>query len=200
MRVERERGKIEGGWKKTYLPRRRMQHAYILGRNNMHQRTRLQIANLNKTRLKRQEIRVAQGKSLWPTLPANEPIRPRPPPMPVNKKRVLRIMQKKLAIQSFNRDGHNFFPADEIEGGVGLVEQRLRLQRFQTDDFESTRAGDAKLGAQKVYGGRFRGDVELLSLDQRRNHNIHVCKDHLERLQSLLAALEHLAESRPPYA
>lgn len=99
-----------------------MQHAYILGRNDMHQRTRLQIANLNKTRLKRQEIWVAQRKRLRPTFPANEPIRPRPPTMPINKKRVLRIMQKKLAIQPFNRDGHDFFPADEIERGVGLVQ------------------------------------------------------------------------------
>lgn len=146
-------GSEPGGKQKTYLPRRRMQHPYILGRNNMHQRTRLQIANLNKTRLKRQEIRVAQRKRLRPTFPANEPIRPRPPSMPINKKRVLRIMQKKLAIQPFNRDRHDFFPADEIERGVGLVQQRLRLQRFQTDDFESTRAGDAKLRAQKVDGG-----------------------------------------------
>lgn len=172
---KREEGGRRGkGAEKTYLPRGRMQHAYILCRNNMHQRARLQIANLNKTRLKRQEVRVAQGKSLRPTFPANEPIRPRPPPMPINKKRVLRIMQKKLAIKSFNRDGYDFFPADEIERGVGLVEQRLRLQRFQTDDFESARAGNAKLGAQKVDGGRFRGDIELLSLDQPGNQNIYV--------------------------
>lgn len=55
----RGKGKGEGGPGETYLPRRRMQHAYILCRNDMHQGTRLQIANLNKTRLKRQEIWVA---------------------------------------------------------------------------------------------------------------------------------------------
>lgn len=126
LKTSREEGKGQGGRgkgrEKTYLPRRRMQHAYVLGRNDMHQSTCLQIANLNKTRLKRQEIWVAQRKRLRPTFPANEPIRPRPPTMPINKKRVLRIMQKKLAIQPFNRDGHDLFPADEIERGVGLVQ------------------------------------------------------------------------------
>ena len=56
-----------------------------------------------------------------------------------------------------------FLERDEVERGVGLVEQRLRLERLERDDLEAPRAGDAELGLEEVdRGGFFGGDVEFL--------------------------------------
>ena len=51
---------------------------------------------------------------------------------------------------------------DEIERGIGLIEQWLRNQSVECDDFESARATDTERGAKEVNGIRLSRDIENL--------------------------------------
>lgn len=88
--------------------------------------------------------------------------------MAVNKKGIFGVVKKEFTIEPFNGNGHDLFSAHKIEGCIGLVEQGLSFQGFETDNFKAAGAGDAELRSQKVDGGGLRGYVELLSLHQLR--------------------------------
>lgn len=53
---------------------------------------------------------------------------------------------------------------DEVEGGVGQVQQRLPLERLEADDLEAFGASDADFGLEEVQVVGFCGYVEFLKV------------------------------------
>ncbi len=98
-----------------------MQHANILPRDNMHQHTRLQMSYLDKTGVKRKQIRMRQREIHRLSFPADEPIRPSSPPVAVDEERELRIVQEKFAVESFDGDGHVVLAGDKVQRGIGEI-------------------------------------------------------------------------------
>lgn len=148
---------------KTYLSCRFMQHPDILRGNNMHQRARLHMSDLDKARLKRQDVRIAQRERGRLSLPCDLPVRARAPSVAVDVEREVGVVEQELAVQAIDGDGLDvFFAGDEVERGVGRVEEGLRLEGFHRDDFEAAGAADAELGFEEVDGGGFGRDVDFL--------------------------------------
>ena len=105
-----------------------MQHPNILSRDNVHASPRNNVPNLDKTRLKGQNVRIGQRKSLRLALPDNLPVRPRAPAVAVHKEGELGVVEEELTVEPLDVDGLGvLFQGDEVEGGVGLVEQGLRF-------------------------------------------------------------------------
>lgn len=160
----------------AYLSRARMKHPDVLGRYNMHS-LRLDIPDLDKVWLERQDPGIGEREALWQALPVDPPVRSCAPAIAVDEERELRVVEQELAVETLDVDGANvLLPRDEVERRVGLVEERLRLQGLERDDFEATSAGDAELRLKEVDGRGFSRDVEFL--------------EGLELV--LVAAIEHL--------
>lgn len=69
-----------------------MQHPDILGRNDIHQRRRFQMPNLDKIRLKGQQVRMRQRETARPAFPIDDPVRPSSPTIPVDEEGEIRVM------------------------------------------------------------------------------------------------------------
>ena len=176
-----------------------MQHANILRRQNMHTSARLDMANLDEARLERQNIRVRQGERLRLSLPGDPPIGPCAPAVAVDEEGEIGVIEQELAVQTLDMDGFGLLLArNKVQRGIGLIEQRLGLERLETDDLEAAGAGDAQLGFEEVDGRRLGGNVELLRFDKIMVNGDGDCSiimtTHLEGFQRILAALEQLRD------
>lgn len=140
-----------------------MQHPHILRRQDIHQRPRVHIPNLNEVRLERQDVRLEYGESLRVPLPRDKPLGERAPAVPVHEEGKVRVAQQEVAVDALHVDGSQvLLGGDEVEGGVGLVEKRLGDERVEGNDFEAAGAADAKGGAKEVDRVGFRGDIKFL--------------------------------------
>ncbi len=68
-----------------------------------------------------------EGKGRWFSFPIDYPIRSGSPPVAVNEEREVSVVEKEFAIEAFDGDGTNVFASDEVQGGVGMVKERLSL-------------------------------------------------------------------------
>lgn len=101
-----------------------MQHAHILPSHDMNQLTRLNMTNLNETRLKCQDIRVVQRKRLRCPFPGDLPIRSSAPAISIDEEAEVRVVEQELPVETFYVYGLDILLArDKVERGVGLVEQ-----------------------------------------------------------------------------
>ena len=133
-----------------------MQHADILRRDDMHQHSRIHMPNLNETRFESENIRREDGKRVGGTLPSDHPVRSSTPPIPVNKERVIRVAQQELSLDALDEDWFDAALAlalDEVQEGVGLVEEGLGFEGVEGDDFEAAGTANAELGAEEVDRG-----------------------------------------------
>lgn len=76
------------------------------------------------------------------------------------------VAQQEVALHSVDGDRSDrplvVTLVDEIEVGIGRVEQALRVECLEVDNLESLGASDTKLGLEEVDRGRLGGDVKLL--------------------------------------
>lgn len=122
-----------------------MKHSDVLCRKNMDQASTVHMPNLYEAWLEREDIRVEHRKGLWIAFPCDLPIRPCTPTIPIDKEAVISVAEKEFACHTLDMNRLDvFFSCHEIERGVGLIEQRLRLESFETDNFEAACASDAK--------------------------------------------------------
>lgn len=149
----------------THLPGARMQEPDILPRHDMNQFARLDVPDLDKARLKRQDIWIIQRKVLRCALPLDLPVRPCTPAVAINKEAEVRVVEQEFPIQTFYVDWlHTLLARDEVERGIGLVEQRLPFSRFQGDDLEAASAAHTQRATQIMNRGGFSGNVKFLQL------------------------------------
>lgn len=88
-----------------------------------------------------------EGKGLRPTFPIYHPVRSRPPTISIHKEREVSVMEKKFAIEAFDRDRDDIFASDEIQRGIGVIEKRLGLKGLEAYYFEASRTSNTKLGS-----------------------------------------------------
>ena len=124
-----------------------MQHANVLRGDNMYQLASLQLPYLNEVWFKRKEVRMREGKGLRPAFPIYHPIRSRPPTISIYKEREVSVVQKELAIETFDRDRDNIFPSDEIKRCIGVIKKRLGLKSLEAYYLKASRTSDTKLGS-----------------------------------------------------
>lgn len=101
-----------------------MQHANILGRENMHQHARLHMTNLHEARLKGADVWIEDGERLWIAFPVDHPITSSTPAIAIDKEAVVSVAQQELGGNALDVDRFDVLLAlDEVERRVGLVEQ-----------------------------------------------------------------------------
>ena len=140
-----------------------MQKPNILPRHHMNQLTRLNMPDLNETRLKGQDVRIVERETLRRAFPLDLPVGSCSPAIAIHKEAEIRVIEQELPVQTFYMDGlYALLSRDEVERGVSLVEQRLAFSGFQGHNLEAASAANAECTTQVVYGGGFGGDVEFL--------------------------------------
>jgi hypothetical protein len=73
------------------------------------------------------------------------PVRAGSPAIAVDEEAEVGVVEKKFAVQALDVDGFDvFLSGDEVQGGVGLVEEGLTFGGFKGDDFKALGASDAK--------------------------------------------------------
>jgi len=134
----------------------------VLRRENVNQATALHMPYLDEARLKGQNVRVEYGECLRVTFPCDSPVGASAPAVAIDVEGVICVAKQELASDALDVNRFDVLLAhDKVQRGVGLVEQRLGLQRLEADDFETSRAPNAQFGPQEMdRGGRGR-DVEL---------------------------------------
>ena len=163
----------------THLPRAGMQHPHIFRRQNVHQRPRVHIPDLDEIGLEREDIRLEDGKGLRVALPCDEPLGEGAPAVPVHKEGEVRVAQQEVAVDALDVDrAQALLGGDEVERGVGLVEKRLGNERVESHDFEAPRAADAQGGAEEMDRVSFGGNVEFLMRNVRTWDKISVFGMH----------------------
>ena len=84
------------------------------------------------------------------SLPRNHPIMFRPPPILIHKESKLIIAQQKQAIEPVYRNRFScssaFFSSHKVQRGIRWIEQGLRFEVLEIDDFEAFGAADAEFG------------------------------------------------------
>ena len=88
-----------------------------------------------------------EGEGLRTTFPIYHPIGSRPPTISIHEEREVSIVEKKLAIEPLDRDGNDVLASDKIERGIGVIEERLGLERLETHYFETSRTSNTQLGS-----------------------------------------------------
>lgn len=83
-----------------------------------------------------------EGKGLRPTFPIYHPVRSRPPTISIHKERKVSVVEKKFAIEPFDRDRNDILASDEVEGGIGVVKKRLGLKGLKAYYFEASRTSN----------------------------------------------------------
>ena len=166
---------------------------------------RLHMSNLNEARFKSQDIGVRQRERLRLSLPGDAPIGSGAPPVPIDEEGEIGVIEQELAVQALDMDRFRLLLArHEVQRRVRLVEQRLGLERLQTDDLEAAGTGNTQLGLEEVDGGGLGGDVELLRFDKIVVNGygdfVITTTTHLEGFQRILAALEQLRDGRLLFA
>ena len=128
-----------------------MKHANVLCRNNMYQHAVLHVPDFNETRLKGQDIWIENGKALGSPLPSYHPVLASTPPVPVHKEGVITVTQEELGGYAFDVDRLNvFFALHKVQRSVRLVKQRLSLECFERDYFETSGTANAQLRAEEM--------------------------------------------------
>ena len=162
---------------------------------------RLHMSNLDEARFESQDIGVRQRERLRLSLPGDAPIGSGAPPVPIDEEGEIGVIEQELAIQTLDMDRFRLLLArHEVQRRVRLVEQRLGLERLQTDDLEAAGTGNTQLGLEEVDGGGLGRDVELLRFDKIVVNGygdfVITTTTHLEGFQRILAALEQLRDGR----
>lgn len=99
----------------AYLMRTAMKHAYMLVGDDMNCPI-FNVAQFNEIRFECKNPGIAQSKVLGCTFPVNSPFWSSSPTVPVYKKRELRVVEQKFAVQSFYVDGFcTFLASDKVE-------------------------------------------------------------------------------------
>lgn len=83
-----------------------------------------------------------EGKGLRPTFPIYDPIRSRPPTIPIHKEREVSVVEQEFTVKPFDRDRNDIFASDEIERGIGVIEKRLGLKSLEAYYFEASRTSN----------------------------------------------------------
>ena len=83
-----------------------------------------------------------ERKGLRPTFPVYHPVRSRPPTISIYKEREVSVVEKKFAVEPFDRYRDDIFAGDEIERGVGVIEKRLGLKGLKAYYFEASRTSN----------------------------------------------------------
>lgn len=125
--------------------------------------------DLDKVRIESEDVVLApQRKGVGCALPRYLPAATISPAVLVDEKRKLGITEQEFGALVFDEDWLGIETAlDEwVERRVGVVEQRLRFERFEGDDFKPFGAGNAELGFEKVYRIRLHWNVEFLEWPQ----------------------------------
>jgi hypothetical protein len=118
----------------------------ILRRDNVHKATTLHVSYFDEAGLKSKDVGVENGKRLWVAFPCDFPVWSCSPTVAVDEEGVVRVTEQELATHAFDMNWSDVFFADnKVERRIGLIEQRLRLQCLETDNFESTRATNTEL-------------------------------------------------------
>ena len=90
----------------------------------MSQSTGFDVAHLDETRFKGQDVGIRQGETLWLTFPIDLPVRSGSPTVAIDEEGEVGIVEQKLAVQPLDVDRLEVLLAcDEIQRGIGLVEQ-----------------------------------------------------------------------------
>lgn len=136
----------------TYLSRARVQEPHILRRLDTYQPACLGQADLDKLLFERQDVFIAPGcKRRGCTFPVDPPVVARAPSILVDEEREVGVAQQEFGRRAFNVDWFDVFAThDKVERCVGLIEQGLRFEGFEGDDFEAFGAADAELAAEEV--------------------------------------------------
>lgn len=117
----------------------------------MNQHTSLHVPYFDKAGLEGKDIRVEDSKGLRRTLPRDLPVRTRPPAVAVDKEREVRVAEQELGLKALDMDRLDVLAlCNKVERGIGLVQERLRLESLEGDDFEAFGTTNAKLGAEEV--------------------------------------------------
>lgn len=128
-----------------------MQHADVLPGHDVDQLARFNVPDFHKVRLKGKNVRVRECKCVGVALPQDLPIRTRAPAVAVDEERKVAVVEEELAVHPLNMNWlHILFAGNEVEGRVGLIQQRLRLRRLQTDHFETSGTANAECRAEEV--------------------------------------------------
>lgn len=99
----------------TYLACRRMKHANVLPCQYVDEGTGLHMPDLDEARFERENVWIRQRKGLRLPFPGDLPIGTCTPPVPIDEERELRVIEKKLAVETLEMDGFDvFFACDEI--------------------------------------------------------------------------------------
>ena len=121
--VTRSKGLGSGGFQNEmfrgggdHLSCARMQHPDILSRHDMDQLARLDVADLDEARLEGQDVGVAQGEGLGSAFPLDLPVRPCAPPVAIDEKAEIGVVEEEFAVETLDVNGTNvLFPGDKIK-------------------------------------------------------------------------------------
>lgn len=83
-----------------------------------------------------------EGKGLRPTFPIYHPVRSRAPTVSIYKEGEIGVVEKKFAVEPFDRDRNDVFASDEIERGIGVIEKGLGLKGLEAYYFKASRTGN----------------------------------------------------------
>src|ERR1700753_188304 len=98
----------------------------------MHQHSRLHVPYLHKARLERNDIRIEKGKRWRVPFPVDDPIASCPPAVAVDEEAVISVAEQELRSNTLDMDGFDvLLLLHKVERCVGLVKQRLFLERFE---------------------------------------------------------------------
>lgn len=98
----------------------------------MDQFTGFNVSDLDKARLKGEDVGVVQRKCLRCSFPLNLPILSCSPSITIDEETKVRVVEQELAIQSLDVDWlYVLFARHKVERGIGLVEERLSLCGFK---------------------------------------------------------------------
>lgn len=141
----------------------------------MDQLARLDVTDLDEARLERQDVGVAQGKSLGSAFPLDLPVGSCTPAIAIHEEAEIGVVEEEFAVKTLDVDGPDvLFTRHKVKGSVSLVQERLTFGGFERDNFETFGASYAKSGSKVVDRGRFGWDIEFLT-DIRVNscHKTH---------------------------
>ena len=83
-----------------------------------------------------------ERKGLRTTFPIYHPVRSRSPTVSIHKEREVGVVKEKFAIEPLDRDWNDVFASDEIERGIGVIEERLGLKSLEAHYFEASRTSN----------------------------------------------------------
>ena len=121
------------------------------------------MSNFNEVRLKGQDIRIEDGKSVRGAFPSNDPIRSSSPAITTNEERIVSVAEQEFTGITLNVHWfYIFFALHKVEGCVRWIQKRLSFKCLNRYDFKASSTADAQLGAKEMDRGRFGWNINLL--------------------------------------